>query len=271
LIGQSESVLRIVGPALSGILVASAGPGWALGADAATFLVAAGFLSLVRLPFGERPGRQTSVIGDFIVGWSFARGLGWVIPVASCSLFFNALISGSIGVLGPVIAENTIGSRGWGFARSSEAVGLFVIAFFLARISIHRPLRTCVLGFTLNAVPMLFLGIWVNTAALAAAFFVAGAGLGVISLAWSLTVQEKVPEEMLSRVMAIDGFFSFVAMPIGQIVVGPLTDTFGTRPVELGSVALCVLVCLVGVTRPTISNLRLNSSASTSTGKPEDV
>jgi MFS family permease len=269
LIGQSESVLRIVGPALSGILVASAGPGWALGADAATFFVAAGFLSLVRLPFGERPERQTSVIGDFVVGWSFARGLGWVIPVASCSLFFNALISGSIGVLGPVIAENTIGSRGWGFARSSEAAGLFVIAFFLARISIHRPLRTCVLGFTLNALPMLLLGTWVNTAALAAAFFVAGAGLGVISLAWSLTVQEKVPEEMLSRVMAIDGFFSFVAMPIGQIVVGPLTDTFGTRPVELGSVALCLLVCLVGVTRPTISNLRLNSLAST--GTAEDV
>jgi MFS family permease len=261
LIGQSDSVLRMVGPATSGILVATIGPGWALGFDAATFFGAAAFLSLVRLPFGGRPERQTSVIGDFVVGWSFARALGWVIPVACCSLVFNALISGSIGVLGPVISENTIGSDGWGFARSGEAVGLFVAVFFLARVTIRRPLRVCVLGFTLNALPMLVLGTWMNTAALATAFFVAGAGLSTIGLAWNLTVQEKVPEDMLSRIMAIDGFFSFVAMPIGQILVGPLATAFGTRYVELGSVALCLLVCVVGVSRPAISNLRLDPEA----------
>ena len=269
LIGQSESVIRMVGPATSGILVATVGPGWALGFDALTFLAAAGFLSLVHLPFGDRPERQTGVVGDFVVGWSFARALGWVIPVACCSLVFNAVISGSIGVLGPVIAEDTIGSGGWGFARSSEAVGLFVAVFFLARITIHRPLRACVLGFTASALPMLVLGTWVNTAALAAAFFVAGVGLSTINLAWNLTVQEKVREDMLSRIMAIDGFFSFVAMPIGQVLVGPLADTFGTRAVELGSVVICVLVCVIGVTRPAISNLRLNPAASVGATGPD--
>jgi hypothetical protein len=259
LIGQSDSLLRIIGPATSGILVATIGSGWALGFDAVTFLAAAGLMVFVRLPFGARPERQTSVIGDFIVGWSFARALGWVIPVACCSLVFNALMSGSIGVLGPVVAEDTIGSGGWGFARSAEAVGLFVFAFFLTRITIHRPLRVCVLGFTLSALPMLLLGIWVNTVALAVAFFIAGAGLCVINLAWSLTVQEKVPEEMLSRIMAIDGFFSFVAMPIGQVVVGPLADAFGIPAVELGSVVLCLVVCAIGVTRPAINGLRLNA------------
>lgn len=271
LIGQSESLIGIFGPAAAGVLVATAGPGWALGFDAATFLVAAAFLSLLRLPFGERPERATSVVGDFLVGWSFARALGWVIPVACTSLVFNALMSGSIGVLGPVISEHTIGSGGWGIARSGEAVGVFVTVLVLAKVTIRRPLRACVLGFTLNALPMLVLGTWVSTVPLVVAFLVAGAGLSVIGLAWSLTVQEKVPEEMLSRVMAIDGFFSFVAMPLGQVVVGPLTAAFGTRAVELGSVALCLIVCAAGLRHPALRGLRLDPPASRIPSETEPV
>jgi len=260
LISQSESALSILGPSVSGVLVATVGPGWGLAVDSVTYFVAAGFLAALRLPIGGRPDRQPSVIGDFVAGWSFVRALGWVIPVASASLVFNALISGSIGVLGPTIANGTIGSDGWGFARSGQALGVFVSAIFLTRLVIRRPLRACVLAFTLNAVPMLFLAVWVNTAALAVAFFVAGVGLSIVNLAWNLTVQEKVPEEMLSRVMSIDGFFSFVAMPVGQLAVGPLSHAFGARDVQLGSVALCVAVGLIAATRPVISNVRLNSA-----------
>lgn len=260
LIGQTESLLRIAGPAAAGILVATVSPGWALAADAATYFVAAGFLVLVRIPFGDRPERQASVIGDFKVGWTFARALGWVIPASCCALVYNALMSGSISVLGPVIAQHTIGSQGWGLAQSGEAVGLFVTGFLLVRITIRRPMHAIMLGFCSTAVPMLVLGTAVSTAALAGAFFVAGVGLAVLSLAWSLTVQEKVPEEMLSRIMAIDGFFSFVAMPIGQLLVGPLVLLFSTRSVELGSVAVALVVTAVALTTPAIANLRLTGT-----------
>jgi MFS family permease len=256
---QSQGALSIAGPAVAGVLVATAGPGWGLGVDAATYLVAAGFLSAVRVPAGARPDRRSSVIGDFATGWSFVRALGWVIPIASCSLVFNALNSGSIGALGPAIARGTIGSDGWGFARSGEAIGLFVATIFLAKLVIRRPLRACVIGFTLGALPMLMLATWVNTGGLALAFFVAGVGSSIINLSWSLVVQEKVREDMLSRVMAIDGFFSFVAMPIGQVAVGPLAHVFNARDIELGSVAVCLLVGLIGATRPVINNLRLDS------------
>ncbi len=261
LLSQSESALSILGPAVAGILVATVGPGWGLAVDAATYVVAAGFLAVVRIPVGERPDKRPSVIGDFVAGWSFVRSLGWVIPVASCSLIFNALISGALGVLGPTIAEDTIGSDGWGLARSGQAIGIFVAAFVLAKVTIDRPLRTCVIGFSLSALPMLVLGTRVSTLALALAFVVAGVGLSALGLAWNLTVQEKVPEQMLSRVMSIDGFFSFVAMPIGQLAVGPLAVAFGTQRVELGAAALCILVALIGATRPVIADVRLEGAA----------
>ncbi len=258
LISQSESSLRIGGPAVAGILVATAGPGWGLAVDAVTFLVAALFLALVRLPFSERPERSPSVIGDFVAGWSYSCALGWVLPIACCSLVFNALISGPIGVLGPVMAADTIGSQGWGFARSGEAVGMLLATLVLVRVTFRRPLRTCVLGFSLYAVPMLALAFWLRTGPLVVAFLIAGAGLSIINLAWNLTVQQKVREDMLSRVMAIDGFFSFVAMPLGEVLVGPLAHAFGARAVQLGGVAVCLIVTLIGLTRPSIRDLRLD-------------
>ncbi len=261
LLGQSQSVLSVAGPAVAGILVATAGPGWGLAIDAATYFAAAVFLGLLRLPVGERPERQPGVIGDFVSGWSYVRGLGWVLPIACCSLVFNALISGPIAVLGPVIAKGTIGSDGWGFARAGQAVGMFLVTFALARITLRHPLRAALLGFVVSAIPMLLLAGRVETISLSAGFLVAGAGLGLINLAWNLTVQEKVREDMLSRVMSIDGFFSFVAMPLGQVLVGPLALAFGHQGVELGAAIACVMVFAVGMSVRPIRSLRLEGEA----------
>jgi len=257
LIGQAQSGVGILGPAVSGLLVATVGPGWALAVDATTYLVSAGLLSLVRLPPGDRSNARPSVMGDFVAGWTFARQLGWVIPAASASLVFNALVSGAIGVLGPTIAAETIGSEGWGLARSGEAVGVFVMAFFLARVTLRVPLRAIMIAFALWCVPMLVLGTQVNVWLLTASFFVAGAALSLLDLAWNLTVQEKVPEEMLSRIMSIDGFFSFVATPIGQLAVGPLALAFGAGRVQIGCFVLAVLVATFAATRRTITGVRL--------------
>ncbi len=258
LLSQSEGGLRIVGPAVAGVLVAVTNSGWALAFDALTYFCAAYFLALLRLPMGERPERQESVIGDFVAGWSFALQLGWVIPVACLSLVYNALVSGALWVLGPAIANNTIGSAGWGFSLAAEALGLFLFAFVLSRVTIRRPLIACQVGFVTIIAPMLVLGLWVHTAGLAVAFLITGCGMALINIAWNLVVQEKVPEGMLSRIMAIDGFFSFVAMPIGQLVIGPFNHAFGSRAVELGCVALTLITFVVGYTSRPLRSLRLD-------------
>jgi MFS family permease len=260
LIGQATSAVAILGPAVSGVLVATAGPGWALAIDAATYFVAAGLLLMVRLPPGDRSNARPSVIGDFVAGWAFARQLGWVVPAASAALVFNALVSGAINVLGPAIADDTIGSEGWGVARSGQAVGVFIAAFFLTRVKLAAPMRVIMLAFVVWCVPMLVLGTEVNVWLLSASFVVAGAALSALDLAWNLLVQEKVPEEMLSRIMAIDGFFSFVATPIGQVAVGPLAVAFGAGQVQLGCFALAVLVAAFALTRRTITDVRLTGA-----------
>lgn len=263
LIAQSDSVLRILGPALAGILVAGVGAGWALAFDAASYLGTAALLIGLSVPIGERPDRRESVLADFRAGWAYSRQLGWVLPVASCSLVFNALLVGALFVVGPVLAKDSIGARGWGVVVAAEAVGVLVATLLLARLPLTRPLRVCIQGFMLSAVPMVALGSWLNTAVLFTAFFIMGLGMAAIGLAWNMTVQAKVTEGMLSRVMAIDGFFSFVGMPVGQLVVGPIAVLVGAQRLELGAAALCVLVGAVGLSVPAINRLRLEAEPTT--------
>ncbi|MCL8025357.1 MFS transporter [Nocardioides bruguierae] len=265
LFSQASSATGIVGPALVGLVVATAGPGWAMAFDAATYLFAAVFLGLLRLPRSERAASRSSVLADVRAGWTYARELGWVIPVSSYSLVFNALIAGGIGVLGPVIAEGTIGSDGWGLARSAQAVGVIVFAWLLGRAFagrfLRRPLVACIVGFGVLGTPILALGLGGPLPVLMAAFLVAGGGSALIEVTWGLVVAEKVPEEMLSRIQSIDGFFSFVGMPVGQLVVGPLAVAIGTRDVELGLYALFLGVMVAGLLRPVLRRVELDEPA----------
>ena len=228
-----------------------------LSSQAGWTFVAAVFLTLLKLPVNARPDAGDSVLADLRAGWSFARSLGWVLPVASLSLVFNAVSSGAINVLGPVIAKATVGADGWGLARSAEALGLFAFTFVLARVTIRRPLLACQYGFLAMAAPMIALAFAAQVLPLSAAFLVSGCGLCLINLAWNLTVQEKVPEAMLSRIMAIDGFFSFVAIPLGQVAIGPASAWFGTQDVQLGAAAIMLVTFLIGATRPAIRRLTL--------------
>jgi hypothetical protein len=258
LLGQSHSAVSIVGPGVAGVLVATTSPGWALAVDAGTYLVSAYFLTILRLPPMQRSDEPSTIGSEIRAGWGYAIALGWVLPIACCSLVFNAIRSGAVDVLGPVIAIGTVGSGGWGLARAAEGLGLFAFAFALARITLRRPLLACQVGFLAGALPMLVLALWTGVVPLWAAFFVSGCGMALINLAWSLTVQEKVPEEMLSRIMAIDGFFSAAAMPLGLLLVGPLASVFDARTIELGAVVLCIATFVVGATRPAIRQLRLH-------------
>ena len=49
----------------------------------------------------------------------------------------------------------------------------------------------------------------------------------VFSLGWSLAMQENIEERMLSRAYSYDMLGSFVAIPVGQLVYGPLGAAFG--------------------------------------------
>jgi MFS family permease len=75
--------------------------------------------------------------------------------------------------------------------------------------------------------------------------FIAGAGVEVFNMGWNLAMQENIDDDMLSRAYSYDALGSFVAIPIGQLVVGPLGETFGFEAVLVVSGVALIVISLV--------------------------
>ncbi|MEQ6901311.1 MFS transporter [Nocardioides sp. YIM 152588] len=252
-----RNTFAVLGPAIAGGLVVTAGPGWALAVDGATYLVAAALLLPIALPPAERKER-TGVVADLREGWTFVRSTTWLWVVVLSFGVLNALHAGGLDTLGPVRAkESALGAAGWGLIGSATAAGLLLTALVFTRVRLERPLFWGMLGCAAFGLPMLALGTTDQLWIVLVAAFVAGAGIEVFGLGWDLSMQEHVPEEMLSRVYSYDMLGSFVAIPIGQLAFGPLGLVVGVQTMMLvAGVAYATICLLVLLCSPSVRNLR---------------
>jgi MFS family permease len=111
------------------------------------------------------------------------------------------------------------------------------------------------LGVALFGLPMVVMGVAAQTVPVLVVAVLAGMGIELFGLGWNLAMQEHVPAEMLSRVYSYDMLGSFVAIPIGQIAVGPLAIAFGYGEVLMVSGALYVVTCLLVLLSPAVRRL----------------
>ena len=168
----------------------------------------------------------------------------------------NALHSG-FNTLGPVVAVTSdIGEAGWGLILSAGAVGLLVTTVVMLRVPLNRPLLWGMVGCAFFGLPMLVLGLHPTLVAVMVASFVSGAGIEVFSLGWNLAMQEHIPDEMLSRAYSYDALGSFVAIPVGQLVVGPLGAAFGVRDVLLVCGIAYAVICVATLGSRSVRDLQ---------------
>jgi MFS family permease len=247
LLSLSRSGLTIIGPTVGALLVVTIGAGWALAADAASWLLASLLLLRVHLP--ARAPRDDApppnMLRELKEGWSVFIGYTWLWIVVVAFGVLNAIQAGAWFTIGPAVAEHTIGKQGWGFALSAESAGLVLTTLVMLRLSLRRPLYTGMIGCSLLAVPMFMLGFDPHVVPLVIAAFAGGVGIEVFSMGWSLAMQENIDEHLLSRAYSYDSLGSFVAMPIGQLVYGPLGTAFGFGNVLMVSGVVYAFVALV--------------------------
>ncbi|CAN5176420.1 MFS transporter [soil metagenome] len=233
----------IVGAAVGSILVAAFGPGIGLAIDAGAFLVAALLFSRLRIPVAPVVEvEKSSVVRDLATGWREFSRRRWVWLVVLQFMVVNASLTGGIAVLGPIVADSSFGRAGWGLVLASETVG-FVGGGLLALR--WRPRHALLIGVLLTAVcavPVLFLATLPIVPVLMVAFFVGGIALEQFGIAWDQSLQQNIPADRLSRVYSYDAAGSYIAIPVGEVLVGPLAQNLGVQPVLFGCAALIVLV-----------------------------
>jgi len=251
----SRSGLTVIGPSVAALLVVGAGPGWALAVDSLTWLVAAVLIQRVRLPQREHH-ESPSMLRELREGWDVFRGNTWLWVVVAGFAVMNGIHAGAWFTLGPVIAKRSFGPGGWGLVLSAESLGVLLMTLVVMKVRIRRPLLGGMLGMLTFCVPLLILGLDPHVVALVCASFVAGAGIEVFSIGWSVTMQENIDESLLSRAYSYDALGSFVAIPVGQIVFGPLGAAFGHRPVIVASAVVYGVVVLLVLSSRSVRNMR---------------
>ena len=255
LVSLARSGIVIIGPTLAALLVVSVGPGWALAVDATTWLVSGLLLGLVRLPAVVRRSTGASTLTELREGWSYVRRTQWLWVVVLGFSVLNAIHAGAWFTLGPARAKETIGEQGWGLVLSAEAVGLLLMTLVLLRVRLERPLLVGMIGIMALGLPIYMLGAHPHLLWLVLATFIAGAGTELFNMGWNLAMQEQVPDEMLSRAYSYDALGSFAAMPVGQVLFGPLAVAFGFTDVLVVSGILYVVVCGLVLLSPEVRRL----------------
>ncbi|HET7127823.1 MAG TPA: MFS transporter [Gaiellaceae bacterium] len=256
LLGLSRSILGFGAPALGGILVSLGSPGSAILVDAASFAVAAVLLARVRVAPREDVARPEPFLRELREGWSEFRRQRWI---------FNTIVFFGIGnfagqawgVLAPlVVKEHYGGAAQFGFVGSAFGVGLVLGGLVTLRWHPARPLLVscvCAAPFGLGTWMLAFL---VPFPVLLAAQVVAGIGLAIHLALWFTVFQQQVPEAARSRVSSYDALGSFVLIPLGTAVVGPIAGLVGVRTTLLAAGIVVQVTNLLVLVQPEVWSIR---------------
>lgn len=248
---------EIAGPVIAGVLIATVGPGWAIGIDAVTFLVSALFLAGLRLPAAV-PRAASSFVSDLREGWSVFTSLTWVWTFVACAAFGN-LVWGAWSVLGPVVAERSLGgAAAWGTVLGAMGIGALIGSLVAMRARPRRPLVLAGVAYGLFVFPFAFLAAGAPVAVLAFGALLGGVALMLGNSVWESTLQARVPAESLSRVSAYDWFGSLAFNPVGMAIWGPIAALIGIHTalwlaaalVFASTAALLSVPAIRGLTQP---------------------
>jgi MFS family permease len=249
----TSSGTSVIGPAIGGALVATAGAGWAFIGDGVSFLLSALFLAGLHLPRAAEKAEPTKFLADLRDGWREFRAQTWMVAIDAWAVIANMVVIAPFFVLGPLVAKRDLGgASAWAVIVASFSIG--AVAGDLTAL-VYRPRRPLVVGclvVTAVAAPLVLLAAAAPTAAIAAGGVFAGFGLNLFNTLFVTTTQEQVPPAALSRVTAYDWLASVAFIPLGYAVTGPLSSVVGTSKLLytgaiFNTIAACALLALPSV------------------------
>ena len=220
---------RMVGPALSGLLIAAVGTGWAFLLNGASFVAVLTSLMLLRVADLHAHPRAQHTRGSFTQGFRYV----WARPDLLAVLMMLFLI-GTFGLNFPIfISTMAVGvfhanALGYGLLSSFMAVGTLSGALINAGRA-QPKFSTLLAGAG-------FFGIGCTLAAIAPTYWLFAAALvitGVAALIFTNTtnslMQLSTEPAMRGRVMALRIGIALGGTPIGAPIVGWVADHLGPR------------------------------------------
>ena len=251
-------MMRLLGPALGGFVVAGLGAGPAFVVDGLSFAVSAAAVWAIaaRPAPTERAAhsvRQTLL--EMRQGFAFVRANPWCWATLLAAMLSLLVFFGPVEVLLPYLIKNRLelGPEALGTIFAVSGVGSILAAGVIGQTGLPR-LRVTVMyaawsaGVALFVVYGLMNSIWQALVAgfLTAALFQLG------QIIWTTMLQQLVPRELLGRVSSLDWLISTGLVPVSFALTGPVAAALGAGPTMVaaglvGSVFMGMLLFVPGV------------------------
>jgi MFS family permease len=238
---MARTVTSTGGAALGGVVVAAAGPGWGIAADAISYGIAAIARAAMRVVPPER-SEATAVFHDLRIGWRDFWSRPWLWAIVIQFGLVHAAYTGTLLVLGPAVANRHFhGAAGWAAVLVAIEAGVIVSGIVLLRWKPRRMLRTATFGAFGLALPLIALARPEPLVIVIVAAFASGYLTEIFGVLWDTTYQQEIPQDKLSRLSAYDAIGSWALMPLGFIVAGPVGTAVGTRATFIGGAIFVVV------------------------------
>lgn len=220
---------RVVGPALAGFAIAWVGEGWCFFLNGLSFVAVIVALLMMRIERTERKPSADSPLKSFVQGFRFAMS---DLPVRSALLLLSvlSLFGLQYSVFMPIYAQDILrgGARTLGLLMSSAGVGAVLGALHFAARTHYKGLArwiaatsaTCAVGLLIFSQARAF---WLCTLVL----FVVGFAATSQMAATNTLIQNRVPDELRSRVMAVYATMFMGVQPIGALIAGGVAKRIG--------------------------------------------
>ncbi len=221
---------RVVGPAIAGLAIVLVGEGWCFFLNGVSFVAVLVALLMMRIePFVKKPPDE-SPVRSFVQGFKFAMH---DVPIRS-SLIILCLLSMfglQYSVFLPIYAHDILhGEAGTlGLLMSAAGVGAFLGALqFAARTNYTGLARWIASTCTVCAVGLIIMSRATAFWLCATVLFIVGFAATSQMAATNTIIQERVPDELRSRLMAVYATMFMGVQPIGALLAGGVAKRMGT-------------------------------------------
>jgi MFS family permease len=258
---------RVVGPAIAGFAITWVGEGWCFFLNGVSFLAVIGALLAMRVaPVALQP-RRDSAWRNFTEGFRFAMG---DVPMRSVLLLLSvlSLFGLQYAVFLPIFADSILhgGAKGMSFLMSSAGVGAVLGALYFAGRTNYTGLARWIAGTSVVCSVGLIVFSQSRFFALSAlTIFIVGFAATTQMAATNTIVQNRVPDELRGRVMAVYATMFMGVQPIGSLIAGGVAKRIGA-PYTMTIFGLLVLAASAIFIFRVV--MRLPQSATPSTAPP---
>ncbi|HUE98470.1 MAG TPA: MFS transporter, partial [Anaerolineales bacterium] len=244
-----ERGARLVGAPLAGLLIGVIGTANVLWLDAASFFVSAGIIwFLVPRITTARQKEQGSgdYFGELREGLRFIAHDKLILSIVVMVMLTNFLDAIFGGVLQPVYVKEVYGSAlNLGLLISANGGGAVIGGLIFAAIGHRLPRHTTFVGaFVFTGfrfwVYALYPPVWI----LIVVTLITSLGAGPLNPIIGAIEFERIPPNMRGRVFGAITAGAWIAMPLGMLLGGVLTDRLGTFVMMIGLAIAFLLTTL---------------------------